>query len=503
MQNTVKSFCQSALGGSMKNILKYKTYDYSSLDKGIAVDKNPNVVSSGYSEKCFNFSYKDGGLRDGIGINEIKYYPYGSNIDVIYSFPETLSPVKITQFPFYNEEMSYDDRMIIFICEDGSVYGWKPNASSEGLLTLPFEVTKDTILLNYVFEDQTFLYAINDGVMYIYNMTSKHLEKIQENVPLFEEICFYKEHVFGRIKDKKHTLWCSAQKNPANWLSDVNTYSFIDFNDLKGNCLRLISTIDGLYVFREYGISKIIFNENEGVFETEEVCKSTGKIFGNSIQECGDSFVYITTDGMYTFNGISSKKITTRMEDIIRRHFTHFSLTAYNNGKYYVALKINYDDSIFDDGHYQNNTLIELDLADLTENILRGVGIVELSSINEVNSSFMFAIINTVEKNKVGVIGRGGKIFGTPLKKYWRSVESDYGLPHKKKIISRFFIVSKSDIKITFHGDNKSYYFQIKGSENVQILKPNLSAYRFSVEIESSSADNDITNLKALVGYYD
>lgn len=487
----------------MKNVLKYKVFDYQTLDKGVAVDENPNVSSAGHAEKCFNFSYKDGGLRDGLGMNEIKYYPFGSDIDVIYSFPETLSPVKITQFPFYNEEMSFDDRMIIFICEDNKVYGWKPNKSSEGMIVLPFEINKDSILLNYVFEDQAYLYAINDGVMYIYNMTSKHLERIEASVPHFEEICFCKDFVFARVKEKKHSLWYSRQKNPANWLSDSNTYNYFDFSDLKGNCQKLMPTLDGVYVFREYGISKIVFNEKEENFEIEELYQGTGKIFGNSVQECGENFVYMTTDGLYIFNGVTSRKVTTRIEELFRRYFNQFSLTAYNNGKYYIALKISYDDSLYDDGNYKNNTLIELDLTDRTENILRGFDIVDLASINEVNTSFMFFIAKIGEKNKVGIIGHDGKIFDSPTKKYWKSVQSDYGLPHKKKILSRFFIVTKSDIKITFNGDTKSYYYDLKGSDNVQILKPNISAYRFSVEIESVSDGNDITNLKAMVGCYD
>ena len=189
---------------------------------------------------------------------------------------------------------------------------------------------------------------------------------------------------------------------------------------------------------------------------------------------------------------------------MFRKYFNAFSITSCNNGKYYVGIKI-YDDKndTYNDHDFKTNILVEIDLDTMCESVLRGVEIVGLSSVNEVNFSFMFVIIKEGDKNKVGLINNSGKIFSLPTKKYWKSSESDYDLPHKKKVLSRFFIVSKSDINITFYVDNKQHCFKLVGSENVQILKPNISGYRISVEIESDSIGHDITNIKSMVGYYD
>lgn len=486
----------------MKNVLKYKVYDYKTLDKGIAVDENPNIASAGHAEQCFNFSYKDGGLKDGLGIGEIKYKPYESDVDIIYSLPDTLKPIKIFQLPYYSNEIDFRERMIIFLCEDGRVYGWKPNKLSDGTISLPFKINKHGIILHNMYNDETYIYALSDSKLHLYNLDTEVYQVQEDNVPQFEELCFYENRVFAIVRDKKQSIWYSDQKNPTNWLVS-DAHSFINFDDLKGNCLKIKCVNDGIYVFREYGISKIIYNQNDKGFQVEELYQSTGKIYANSIQECGENFIYLTSDGLYAFNGISSKRLKTRIEDILRKNFNAFSLTAYNNGQYYIAMKIDIEDNLYEDKTHFANILIQLDLNSMSENILRGEDIIEITSVNESNHSFMFAITKDGESNRVGLINGKGKIFNKSTKKYWKSVESDYDLPHKKKILTRFFIVSKSDINITFNGDGKSKKFHIKGSENIQILKPNISAYRLSVEIESESIDHDITNLKGMVGYYD
>ena len=490
----------------MKKILKYKVFNYSTFDKGLAGDKNPNMSKIGSAEKCYNFSYKDGGLTDGLGVSNILYYPYGSDLLTAFEFPTTISPIKITQFPFYNKGMDYRDRMIIFVTDSNQVYGWKPNKTSEGLLLFPFDVDGKAIFLNYVFDNETYIYAITDSKMYIYNVDKGVLETISENVPRFEDVCFYNNNVFAISKDNKHSVWYSNQENPINWLENKKLYNYMDFNDLQGNCLKLMSTNAGIYLFREYGISKIVFNEKEEMYQVDDVYISPSKIYQNSIHECGEDFVFMTTDGMYVFNGITSRKVCTNIEKLIKSSFTNFSLTAYHDGFYYIGLKTVYSDNLNigdDDYNCTTNTLIRIDLQDMTESIMRGVDIVDIKRINEVNSSFLFTIVRVGEVNRVGLITENGCVFDQVTKKYWKSVDSDFDLSGKKKILTRLFIVSKSDVKLILSGDGKKYSYDLAGSENIQIIKPNISAYRFGVEIVSESNNNDITNISAMVGYYE
>ena len=479
----------------MTNDIKYKTFDYKRLSSGVDLDGVPATDNLGCAKNTYNFSYFDNKIKDGYGLSH--YYVTDNSTTSALVFPSNIIVKKMYSICFKDEAYS----CLIVIGHNFKPYMWKYSDKTQQIIQLSFTMQGIPYVFGYVKENAHMLGFSYNGKITTYNMEDGEVDFINDVYDV-GELSFLDNCVIGIPNDDKYSFWYSESFLPSDWVKTANKCTIQNVDLLLGKCLKIFKLEENLYLVREFGIQRLVYDIDLGKYLIQNIGESIGRIYSNSIGLYGSKIVYLTTNGLYEFNGNSSKRIKTNVEHIISGYQN--TATACQNGKYFVSTKYDFGDDaigIETSESYENNILLCVDLESKIETIFRGIDVVQLISINTTFLTDIGLIVFDGQKNQLSRLSPNCQIYNQNIKKHWESIPTDFGLPDKKKILSRFFIISKQDITITFHMDNKKYTTSVKGSESVHTIRPNLSGQMFWYTIDSNLADNEIYSMKVLVGY--
>lgn len=489
----------------LKNNSTYKL-SLSTFKNGINTETEEKSLPYKYAKLTYNYSFKKGALQTGLGFDLLKLpkdYTYTTERTVKFlTNPQQIK--KIWLYPFYYN-FTKEKRNIILVSYDNVVefaelVGINPYLE---YITESFTFTSDpnAIYYNIDGEDVMLITSATDG-MFVFHPTIPH--QLNSTAPKLISMCRHYERVFAIQEGKRNKLVYSANLDPTNWDMEVDA-GYIEIIDEQGDLQRLISFNDYVYIFKEYGISRLSAYGDQAEFSLSSLYVSSGKIYGNSVCACGDRIMFLARDGIYSFNGSSTTKISLNIESLLEDINNENCCSAYHKGKYYIGCKLNYNDGEavgcenYSAG-YVNNTLIELDLKSGEINLLRGVDLRWLCSIEYGYLNKLAAAFNNEHKSKLGELTDNGKIFGTVLKKIWTSPNTNLGYPNKPKKIKSFSLISEYDCKVIVKTDKKTKEFEIKGKESTSTIYPNITGEMFQFSIESDSENANIAVPEITIG---
>lgn len=78
--------------------------------------------------------------------------------------------------------------------------------------------------------------------------------------------------------------------------------------DERGALNRVISYLNYVYVFRDYGISRITAFGAQTDFSVSNLFVSSGKIYPRSVALCGDSVIFLRRTGFICLTEFPPKK---------------------------------------------------------------------------------------------------------------------------------------------------------------------------------------------------
>ena len=488
--------------------LKYKLFNYANFEAGINTDIDENIIPMNVSTNSYNFSYKNGALTTGMGVGDLKIRYDLTDEEKIRGirYPEDVELLTIWNYENYFSETETLSRWLIFYGSDKRIYMHYMYINSGTILPLSSTLQVESVpkfMFYRINGDPYYIFITKDAGMQAYNMRNQALRTIT-NIPTINSYCIHNNRLYVTDVDHKNQVWYSHEDDPTNWAINSDDSGSIEFKDRRGNCLKVVAFEDYVYVFREYGISKITAHKQQSEPQTENMFLSSNSIKGDTVCVCGDKILFMTTDGLYSFNGNTVSKIEVKVESLLRK-ITKYLCAEYHNNAYYLACKINFDDNNLigceKNGDYTTNALLKFDLTTNELSILRGVDITFMNAIKEINQNFLAIVIKENDVHKIGVIDESGKVFNNNLAKYWKSGCWDFDMPNKKKLFKKFYINCEKDATITFIVDGQKYAYEILGSEDTITLSPNLRGYNLSVEISASDPETKISAPKIMVGY--
>ena len=259
-------------------------------------------------------------------------------------------------------------------------------------------------------------------------------------------------------------------------------------------------------MFRDFGISKVVDYANRVDVDISQVCVSGGRIFDKTICVCGDNILYLASDGIYSFNGTTTKRLNFKLDKMFEGVDNYNAVACYSDGYYYISCKLNYkDDSVVDGewsyGNNYNNALIKLNLETGEMVLFRGYDIIGLYVINDVYRSEICVLVREVGAvHRLGMLDTSGSYYGEPLTKVWNSAKLDCDCPEKYKIIKEISLETSKDIDIEINTEMGKRVFRVKGKDIYQTIKVNLKCKKFSVNFVSKSTGNYIVGLQIVVG---
>ena len=317
------------------------------------------------------------------------------------------------------------------------------------------------------------------------------------NVPIITSMCMNDSVLFCTIQEPAHKIWYATDLDPENIGNIGNNSGFISLEDNLGDAKKIIAYNEDVYVFRDYGISKI--TQYYGDYTANQVYQSNTKIYTNTVCVCGNNVLFMTKEGLYSFNGV---KVTKTNVALIN------SLSVKNNGavasslgeKYYLALNMNFNDGkeILCENECVNNVLIIIDTSDFTYEIIRGVDVKSLLPLKTDEFEKMLLTFNNGPVNKIGEVVDESMILDSVLPKFWSCgsvVENT-----NTKLFTKLSVIADENVKISLlHDDGITNFTTYKSGLNEFVFK--ICCKDLKLEVSSSSESAIVEKIK--LDYYE
>ena len=471
-----------------------KNIPFKNFSDNPKLKKDGSLLSITDGVECYNFDTTKGDLENGYGLKDLTVKYSGSDYQIALSDSSEVQDIWIAKW-LYDTNSGVQD-YLFYMLGDGKVY-YREMAHPNVELNLghTFEANP-TLTKVYVSGGEAFAFTSPDDDLIL--LTQGATTTFQD-VPKVIDLCYHYSKLFAITSSVKNSLVYSTNTDIEDW-TEENVLK-IEFNDEGGRLLKLKVFDDSIYIFREYGITKVC--ETNGSFSVENVYSSDFYIFPESVCECLGNIVFLCENGLFKFNGKTVKKLEYDIFDKVDLGLSAKPCAESFDGKYFLACKQSFLNSTVgcESATFVNNAVLIFDIDLEKVQVIRGVDVKKLVKFNSSNLSKLCAIFRGSKKMKIGEFVKNQSVFGTTFKQCWTSAFCDLGYKGKLKHIFKFLIKSKGCIvKIKSDMEEKSYI--VTSSNDVQLIKADVKGREFLVSVESNVLNQKISDFEVFVSVY-
>ena len=487
-----------------KNLKKHKqtaekNLIFSIFEDGLVANKDESVAKPADCKNFYNLSYCDGALKTGLGFRDLQVPKSTTDLENCHSFNFASKMDEIDGIWMqrtYSSSQNEYSYVLLLIDSENKI--WKANLIDKlnGFISV-----RSQMLESYPTYQCVYRIDNEDGIAFFSNELMLYLtsnsEGYYDNVPAMISCVVHYDKFFGVTNKNRNTLIYTSNLNLKEWQDDGS--STIEFLDNRGMFTKLVAFNDYVYLFREYGITKISLYSSKADFAFTHLYTSSSKIYENSVCVCGDLVFFATRDGLFTFNGSSVNKVEQKYSKLFENLDNTNCSSACLDGKYYLATKCKFDGEQkvgCETGEYVNNVLFEIDINDFSLNLLRGVDIRKVLAVDNPYMSKLCACFFGENKQRVGELISSGSTFDHVNEKCWTSFKTDLGFEGKRKKIKEIFLTTLYDCAIEIESDEESKIFEFSGSKKEQRLPVNIEGKTFQFSFKTNDAKCDIKKPK-------
>ena len=481
----------------MKKTKNYSKKRYSILNfvEGVNCDDNEYFLKNGVSKNCYNIKVSKGNLTKGRGIEELSLPQLQTstsfNRKLNYSSEYRLT--KLWRYKYYSEVNSRYDYILIGYGTDKKLHYVNLFAYSQSVYDIGgFTFNEEPTALNFRIngKDVIGFCSPSDSLLVWYCDEAPYQVT---TVPKFDSICLHNERLFAIDSEKNYLVRYSSNLNPLDWTSNITTTSggTIELNDYKGLLRNLVSFLDNVYVFRDFGISKISSYASNSVYTAVNIYNSSAKIYCKTACICGDQIYFLAEDGLFKFDGFNVIKVEIKLSKLFNNISQENAITCFFNGKLYIACALEFEDDEsvgqeVESGRV-NNALIEYDIVSKEYNILRGIDITSMLAVKDLNLSKLLICLNNSYGYKCWELCETGTLNGSILLKKWESGKIHFDKFDSDKVLKEVNLICKYDCLLKIETDYGLNIYEIKGKEDLQRIRLNCIGKIFSFVFESNN----------------
>jgi len=491
--------------------IKYKSLKYK-MFKEINSDIDESLLTLDVSPMTYNFDFSDGSLKDGIGFHSLRFRCYEDDRDYfkeLEPLPDSLFIKGCWLFKAWGNDINVYRSFFVVYSSSGEIfYNRLHNASTEFVKVPGLNFSTCPIAVSCRIDDEDTLIFIseNEGM---YSWKFPEIVKKITSAPNLSSVCVHDNRLYATTYGEKRSILYSDSLNPIDFAIENDNAGVINLIDEFGKCNKVISFKGYLYVFRDFNITKITNYLSRDSFSVSQIFVGNSKIYDKTVCVCGDNIYYLASDGIYKFDGSSSKFVSLKLSKLFKGIDNTYAVAEFCDGYYYLSCKLNFNDGEIVDGesssgYCYNNALLKINVLTGEFSLLRGRDVIGIYSINDVFRSEVCALVRHANGNyRMGMLDNSGMYFEQVSTKVWRSPSTDGGIPEKDKLIKELIIETKNDLTIELSTENGVYKYFINGKNKIQRLKLNIKCKQFAFTFKSNSVDNHIKAPQILVGYYD
>ncbi|MEG1964006.1 MAG: hypothetical protein RR123_03930, partial [Clostridia bacterium] len=330
--------------------------------------------------------------------------------------------------------------------------------------------------------------------MYVYNAT----ETLRfYTTPKIKKLILHKERCFGLGVVEPYRMYFSDDFDPRNWESSIDKGGFIDFPVDDGRLLKLISFKNYLYIIRENGIYKMSTYGEQTDFQITKVFVSTGKIYEETVCDCGEKIIFVASDGMYVFDGYTSQKVYSELDNMFENIKGNLN-SAYFKGKYYLSFWYPFNKNDVYNG--KNNILISVGVKKKSICISKDIEINYMTPFVDGLNEELVCLTGDANSNTLSVIDDSGLYFNNNIEGCWKSGNLDFESFYNNKVVDEIIVNATGNLSVKVTCDGVCKRFENSATSEEKHFKINLKGKIFTIEIVSS--DDKINVKDAYVKYY-
>lgn len=377
----------------------------------------------------------------------------------------------------YNHETGENEHYVVGINAQNKLAYYRADVSSSIVRIIEgVEFTEDPVYINYNYSGNDYL-VINGKSAGFYVFDGDKLTEVQDN-PKVTGAAIYDNKLFACSTENLPRVKFMSIGKPDSWT--VNFASLLVYNEC-GMVKGLATMGNSVYVFQEYGISKISKADTDD-YSVSKIWQSGESVYENTICVCGDKIYFCTSGGIYEFGGSSVKKICEFLGSALIPS-SYARITAFQ-GKIYFALKLNLpgEKYAYDGNSYENNSLLIYDPDSGDNELYYGINIASMCAVPIVSQ-----LILAFSDQTVGFLSRSGLIGDEPLAGYYRLRENDFGTGNRKTV-QKIVLTVTADAKLMLYVDGRKYSYKIKGRDYPQSIRTGRTGVKIGVAVEMTGS---------------
>lgn len=476
------------MGSDIKNMTKKIVLnDFSQRLSG------KNVQTKFDCMEIYNFNSSDGSLKKGIGVKELTVYMENDinseKFELDYQSLGLEYINKVMHFKQYFASSGNTTHRLLIHGSDNKLYIYQMYS---GLNTInwTYQLSFETIpvVLEYKKDGlDSILISANDKlIVWSTGRTPYELT----NVPTITSMCVFNDVLYCTIAGESDKIWYTSNLNPENIGTESDTTKYLLLSDERGASRKVVTFKENVYIFRDYGISRLNDYKKDDIPTYNQIYLSDTKIYSNTIAVCGDYIIFMTRDGVYKFNGASVSKVDVLPESLLGK-INEYAASTNLQDKYYLALKMDFGDNRLvgceNNPDMKNNALIKLDLQDNSIQIVRGIDIKDMLALKAGFEEKIIVTFNSGYQSKIGEIVDNGVCFDDVLPKHYSSnyvIQGDMD-----DITLRNIVVDCSagvTLKIITEQGEYSFDAYCNGINKFQTI---INCKKFKIELDSSDVE--------------
>jgi len=464
-------------------------------------DNNDYDLELSEPKTCFNAKTNLGALVCGNGLSHLKLpISQSVNYEAEMSQLSGITFTKIWHYKYYSVANSRYDYILVGFGSDKNLYFTNIFFADTLFHSLSISMNSEPVAINFIVtgDDVIGFSSPNDNFLVWYCDETPYSVS---TAPKFVSICLHKQRLFVIDSGSDNLVRFSAKTDPMLWTTsnDEEGAGTIEMNDYKGQLKNLLSFGDYVFVFRDYGISKITSYSSSSVYYASNVYSSSRKIYCTTACVCEDKIYFLQEDGLYKFDGSNVEKVDLKFSKMLEENAQNNANTCFYNGKLFVACKLDFDDDDTigcESGEYKNNCLVEFNPESKEYNITRGVDICSMLPLNDLFVNKLIVLQNG--SSFLWQLNTTGVLHETVLEKKWESGKITLSSFSTNKILREVRLKCSCSCEIKIESEKRSKSFSLVESENITRLVCSLSGKEFLMSITSSDSNLCLSNLEMI-----
>ncbi len=463
-----------------------KLFKFDLFEKCQVRSKNEEELEYHDCVRCYNFRNKGNMLSCGYGVRDLQMPTSTTDLDnevvVEYAGSEILN---IWNFAWFNETGNVIE-YYLFYFNDEATLGYENMFWTRPIrLVRKTEYTSTPIGMSYRINGSDYmLFSAADGDVFVFGAG---YNTYLSDAPKLMSCCSHDDMLYALTATARPKLVYSDNKNLLEWKN--NTTQHIEFTDDRGNPSVVMSFNDYLYVFRDFGITRISTYASSGEFNINHMFQSSSYIYPGSIASDGENVYFLTTDGFYRFDGVNVKKLKLNCREVISDG-RNLSAVCFES-KYYLACRVDFGDQqkigceSYENG-YINNAIMVYNIENGSVDFLRGVDVKKIIALNNPYKCKVVMCFNNQHIGRMGELVTDGNIFGEKPYSVWESPMSDFGMSNRVKKLEEFSCFATGKFNITIATEKEQRVFAVEPQQKQQTFRCGLAGEKFKVTIESN-----------------